>query len=124
MPRTGDSFPVTEVQKYSKKGNSYELTCSPVIGSPIGSYTRTEVETELLPDESSKGCVIVVNTIVECKGMWGLDGKYRISCRLLLVLHLMTIRLYYVVCRHTTGAIENISLMNVSCIYFVCYHVL
>jgi hypothetical protein len=72
---TGDSFPVTEVQKYSKKGISYALTCNPVIESPMGSCTRTEVETQLLPDENGKGCTIIVKTIVECKGIWGLDGK-------------------------------------------------
>ena len=40
-----DLFPVTEVQRYCKKGNSYKLPCSPVIGSLIRSFIRKEVET-------------------------------------------------------------------------------
>lgn len=70
----GDSFPVKELQRYSRNGNCYTISSEPLICCPGGDRFMTYVETVLSKDERG-GCAVTVNITVEFKGgLWGLEG--------------------------------------------------
>lgn len=69
-----DSFPVKEVQKYTRNGSSITISCEPVIESTGGDRFITCAETILSPDERG-GCAVTSNVILEFKGgLWGVEG--------------------------------------------------
>lgn len=65
----GESFPVTELQRFQKNGDCYTITCVPRMESPSADQFVTEAETILAPDASG-GCAITSNVTLEYCGAW------------------------------------------------------
>ncbi|CAM6122635.1 unnamed protein product [Calypogeia fissa] len=68
-----DTLKVTEVQKYSRVGNSFTVTSDPTVEHPNGFRSRAEMVLYLA--ESGKGCAVSITATFECKAaVWGIQG--------------------------------------------------
>lgn len=68
-----DTLKVTEVQTYSRVGNSFTVKSDPTVEHPKGFNTRADMVLDLA--ESGKGCAVSIKATLECKAaVWGVQG--------------------------------------------------